>query len=216
MFAIAYKVNYMEIIKLRAFPNAMWSIKMELQYYAYIPIVVMAYIYATRGKNLLIRLILGFLFILNALSIYVSSLRPVSMVSGDKYNGSNAYINLYPVFLGGSLVGLLQFELERHQESLKEIRGIIRLTRILDILSIVLPALTLIFDNPHFHLLRSYTGHNFEHDGVLLGLGILSNIHAKTPLLSKIYDTGLLRFFGRISFGIYLLHQPGMALVRDI
>jgi peptidoglycan/LPS O-acetylase OafA/YrhL len=138
------------------------------------------------------------------------------MVSGDKFNGSNAFINLYPVFLSGSIAGLIQFELELHQKSIEVVRAFTRASRVLDILSVVLPAWTLILDNPHFRVLRIYTGHNYEHDGVLLGLGIISNIHAKTPLLSKVYDTPLLKFYGRISFGVYLLHQPCMALTTAI
>lgn len=51
--------------------------------------------------------------------------------------------------------------------------------------------------------------------GMIFGLLVYETVTRETPLLNRVLDTALLRFFGRISYGLYIFHWPVYLLTRS-
>jgi peptidoglycan/LPS O-acetylase OafA/YrhL len=205
------KVNPIKIMTFRAFPYVFWTIELEVKYYLIIPFFVVLYSYATRGRIFYLRWIAGMLFLINSLTLFIKNLRPSLFHSriGDSY----------VVFLGGSLAGLIQFEIEEmHRDStMYQTLQKLKTTRIMDAIPIILFPLVISNNSPHLKPLMNLLGISFkyEKDGVIWGLIILCSIHAERPFLANIFNSDILRFYGRNSFAIYLLHAPLIRLVLE-
>jgi peptidoglycan/LPS O-acetylase OafA/YrhL len=48
----------------------------------------------------------------------------------------------------------------------------------------------------------------FSTFAMLIGLLVYELVHARTPFLNKVFSIGLLRYFGKISFSLYIIHWP--------
>ncbi len=171
-----------------------WSLAVEEQFYLAFPLVLWALARFTRGGRMLLPMLLGALALASfALSVWL-------MRSG---RSADAFFMSPPrawEFLIGGLVATEDFPVLRHALARRIVRGI----------ALVLIAI------PIFALRQGpgFPGFNALAPCIGAAVFIWSGIGVSTPKRSRYSPLNVLKFFGQISYSLYLWHWPLFAFAR--
>ena len=173
-----------------------WSIPVEFKYYIISPIVIFL-IY--RYFNLHLFKIIALFGILAFISITTEFLFKLPEISTFRY---------IPIFLTGTLIAILEIEKKNELNALIKWIDYSALLSIFIILITIPSFFEFIFDlKIKFHAPLFYLPFS-----LLWGIILISA--TKGDRLKKILEFKLLRFIGKISFSLYLLHMPVIKLMQ--
>jgi len=170
--------------------NHLWSMAVEEQFYLLWPIIVA---WVARPKRLLLLLII--LLVCFSAFRFVLWMQQVEQLSYFSFFTFTRFDGI----LIGSMVGVLQKI---------DSRFIGRNTAVI-VLSFAAFNFIFYFINLRFNDSFPYLGLlGFSTFSMLFGLLIYDIVNKQTPLLTKAFDIGVLKWLGRTSYGTYIFHWP--------
>jgi len=175
-----------------------WSLAVEEQFYLLWPVAV---IWLKRPSLLLI--------FISALLVLVLALRLYVFVTGLE---TISYFNLYTFSrIDGICIGCMVALIQRINFNF--------LSRYMAWIVIGFALLNFLFDfiNRFYHFSFPFLALiGYTTFGMIFGMLVHECVRAKSQWISLIFSNPILRFFGRVSFGLYIFHWPIYLLLQPI
>ena len=180
-----------------------WSIAVEFKFYFILPILCFFVAYF---NSISLKLALFLLLVLFGVSQYISP-QSESLVNDARL------LPYLPVFLFGTLLALIQLNLRKRQESLSS--SSIMLARLFSFIAVV--GLCLMSPTVYESLFYPVERDHFHKQFILYSLFwscILFSAVNTNGILNRFFCLPFLRFYGALSFSIYLFHPIFIFLVK--
>lgn len=183
-------VNHMT---LQAGKSVTWSIAVEFKFYFILPFLVLAIGFARRGGPYLL------------ITIYLTSM-VLTQVIFPQHKALNTDVRLLPylpIFLTGVFLAVLQDYLNAQPLTAKALK-LIRVLGVIGVLGIVImtPAVFSLFGEP---VEKTYFHQQFILYSILWSMILLAAVNTQ-GWLQRFFSLPGLRFFGALSFSLYLFH----------
>ncbi len=197
-----------DLITFQKAPYVFWTLRVEFAYYLVIPFLVLFYYHALtqHSKQQLFKV----LFYISSISVVFLS--PLWKHKNDEHYKEKTMLGHFQIFFLGSVSGLLQFELEQ-QGWKPALHPTDRLKSIYAYTSTILFVFWSFISNQHYQtlfgrvlpFLKWYN--SLCHDGLWISIMLLLTYWAKdSSTFSNVMSHPIPRFFGKISFSMYILH----------
>jgi len=186
--------------------SVFWSIPVEFKYYFLSPLIMLILFYVLRWKK---TLVYPFLILLIVVSLYVMKSFSLGEVSTLRY---------LAFFIAGTILAVI--EIRNHDRLLLLPSSTKKILTALSILAL----LAYFFLVPSFHFalknIETYNHHVFSRSKyylhfVVIWSTLLFCIKYGEKLLWRVFEMKWLRFFGSISFSMYLFHLLALKLVNS-
>lgn len=206
---IPFTLNLTEFIQhllLQQGKSITWSIMVEFRYYFIIPFL--GILFSTLFKNRLLPCLLTVITI-STISQYIWS--DIDRIEKGLRLGS--YL---PVFLMGSLLAVIHHNWTKLNDNVKaNMVKVIEITGIISLVIVIALTPSLISNLLGYNITAKEIHKHYILVGILWCIIIFSSIHGK-GVLRRFFESTILRYFGFISFSLYLFHIIGIRIVNQV